>query len=157
MHTFKKNERLGNYRLRQLLFERGRRFFHYPFRVFYLCFPRDELSIRFFGEGMPPSARFHYPVKALVGTSRRNFAGATQRNRVKRVVKEAYRKNKKDVYSFLNKKQARCLLGFIYVGREMPEYSDMMLLMPDLLASILQRIDKEGLDHIDGPRQKGGK
>ncbi len=157
MQTFKKNERLGNYRLRQLLFERGRRFFYYPFRVFYLCFPRDELSMRLFGEYIPPSARFHYPAKVLVGTSRRSFARANQRNRVKRIVKEAYRKNKKDFYSFVDKKQARCLLGFIYVGREMPEYSDMMLLMPDLLAGIAQRIDKEGLDHIGGSRQKKDK
>ena len=153
MHTFKKNERLGNHRLRKILFAQGRHFFHYPFRVQWLCFPREELSQVFPGKLLPGNARFRYPAKFLVSVSRRNKPGAVKRNRVRRVVKEAYRKNKSSFYSFLDKKQAFCLLGMIYVGKEMPTYAHTVGAVQEILAMLAERIEKEGLDHLGDVRQ----
>jgi len=153
MHTFKKNERLGNYRLRQVLFTQGRHLFHYPFRVHWFCFPREECTQLFSDKSVHESARFSYPAKFLVSVSRRKKAKAVTRNRVKRVIKEAYRKNKSSFYSFLDKKQACCLLGMIYVGKEMPTYAHTVGAVQEILAMLAERIEKEGLDHLGDVRQ----
>ncbi len=157
MHTFKKNERLGNYRLRQILFTQGRRFYHHPFAIHWFCFPREEFSKNFTPGILPDNARFRYPAKVLVSVSRRNKANAVSRNRIKRVVKEAYRKNKRSFYSFLERKQAYCLVGMIYAGRKMPVYEHTMDAMQEALELLVERIDKEGLDHLDEVRQPGVK
>jgi len=153
MHTFKKNERLGNFRLRQLLFTRGKHFFHYPFRVVWLCFPREELPKVFPGKMIPSNARFTYPSKFLVSVPRRNFNKAVHRNRVKRLVREAFRKNKNSFYSFLDRKNACCLLGMIYAGKNMPDYAATMRSVREVLDILAERIDKEGLDHEGDARQ----
>ncbi len=107
----------------------------------------------FSDKDVPGSARFRYPAKFLVSVSRRTKASAVTRNRVKRVVKEAYRKNKSSFYSFLDKKQACCLLGMIYVGKEMPTYAPAVVTLQEILAILAERIEKEGLDHLGDVRQ----
>ncbi len=153
MHTFKKNERLGNYRLQQILFTRGKHFFHYPFRVVYFCCPKNEMAHLYPEPLMPGSARFRYPAKLLVGVSRKNIRKAVNRNRIKRLVKEGYRKNKSLFYPFLERKQACCLLGMIYVGREMPAYEHTKDSLQEALAMLTERIDKEGPDRLGDVRQ----
>ncbi len=119
MYTFKKNERLGNYRLQSSLFNQGKAFFQYPFRIQYLFLKK--------GEELPnnphPSNRaagfvFHYPAKCLVSVSKRYHSKAVQRNRIKRLVREAYRKNKNTFYTFLEKEHHNALVGFVYTAEK---------------------------------------
>ncbi len=65
----------------------------------------------------PDKPGFPYPVKCLVGVSARQVRQAVLRNRIRRLVKEAYRKNKSLLYTFLDREGLVCLLALVYVGK----------------------------------------
>lgn len=150
MQTFRKSERLCTFRMKELLFNQGQGFFVYPFRIVYYLISTENLEPLFYkNDGMvyegnaeqlpgqnaaqnpswphrqlPPSAFFQQPVKMMVSVPRKNFKKATDRNYIKRLVKESYRKNKSDFYTFLKSRDLRCLLAFVYTGREILPYNE---------------------------------
>ncbi len=105
--TFKKAERLKSKKIIQALFEKGHVIKQYPLQLLWLPLP-----------GSP-----EFPVQALFTVSSRRFPRAVIRNRIKRQLKEAYRHNKMDLYSYAHKHQKCFALAWIYIGREMPEYN----------------------------------
>ncbi len=164
MNNFKKSERLCHFRLRDLLFKKGNSFLLYPFRVFYhlldhdlekIFFPRSLMIFEGPAIGQPPirqrqnpswplkkvpeKALFPYPAKCLVGVSKKNFRLAVKRNKTKRLVKEAYRKNKSSFYSFLEDRDKLCLLGLIYVAPTILSYDE----IESKILLILQKIKEE--------------
>ncbi len=141
MDTLKKNERLGNFYLREILFRRGKHMFHYPFLVIYLCSPQDDLSQWFTSrKRIASNARFDYPAKCLVGVSRRKIKKAVSRNRIKRLTREAYRQNKRDFYAFLKEKECVCMMAFIYTSVKMPAYRDIEGAVQTALETIKEQI-----------------
>lgn len=150
MHTLRKSERLCNFRLKELLFNQGEGFFAYPFKVFYFTIGKPNLEPLFFkpdgvafegnGEAMvasrncqnpswphrslPANAYFDFPAKMMVSVPRKNFKRAVDRNKIKRLVKESYRKNKPAFYSFLESRGEFCLLAFVYTARELMPYAE---------------------------------
>lgn len=101
--TLGKNERLKSRKTIEQLFDGGHRFSHTPFRVFYILNDKPGLQ---FG----------------VGVSSRNFKKAVDRNRVKRLTKEAYRLQKNGLKQQLKEKKTGLDLFIIYTGKELPEY-----------------------------------
>jgi len=123
MYTFTRNERLSNYRLKSLLFDKGDSFFHYPFRVIFLPVKREEAEV--LPNPKKPLSRgetFRFPVQLLVAVPGKRVKRATKRNRIKRLTKEAYRKNKIPLYSLLEERGMVCLLGLIYAAKEPVSY-----------------------------------
>jgi ribonuclease P protein component len=57
-------------------------------------------------------------VQLAITVSKRNFKKAVSRNRIKRVIREAYRLNKHVLYSGLTKK---LIFIIIYIAREEPD------------------------------------
>ena len=100
LHTFPKEERLCSKRLIALLFSKGSSFNVYPLRFVYHT-PPD----------MPPG-----PPQVLISVSKRYFKRATDRNRLKRQIREAYRLNKQALYQ--NPGQSPRLLGILSIGKE---------------------------------------
>ncbi len=126
MDTFRKSERLANFRLRALLFDKGETFFQYPFRVTYLCVHRDFAGSVFAGKKpVPANGLFPYPVKCMIGVSKRKVAHATGRNRIRRLVKEIWRKNKSPFYAFLNERKSVCMVALNYSLNEEIEMAAM--------------------------------
>ena len=99
-HTFSKEERLCSKRLIALLFSKGSSFNVYPLRFVYHT-PPD----------MPPG-----PPQVLISVSKRYFKRASDRNRLKRQIREAYRLNKHILRS--HPEQAPRLLAILYIGKE---------------------------------------
>ena len=110
--TFTKAEKLCNKKLIEKLFTKGKSFFHYPFKVVY------------FVVGASDAFSGNYPAKVLFTASKRHFKKAVDRNRIKRLVRESYRKNKARLYDELNGKGMKLVIGIIYTGRELPSYSE---------------------------------
>jgi len=65
---------------------------------------------------------FRFPVQLLVAVPGKRVKRATKRNRIKRLTKEAYRKNKIPLYSLLEERGMVCLLGLIYAAKEPVSY-----------------------------------
>lgn len=120
---FKKEERLHEKKLMDTLFKEGKSFYKFPFKVFY--FRLDEAE--------------EYPAKVLISVSKHNFKRAVERNRIKRLIREAYRKNKYILFGEKNPESDRktWVIGLIHTGNVIPEYSEVeqkiILILQELL------------------------
>ena len=121
--TLGKNERLKSRKLIEQLFSKGQRMALFPYRVFFL-FEKNENQ---------------YPKNKLqcgVGVSARNFKKAVDRNRIKRVTREAYRLQKTEL-DLQMKGHAQSLFVFlIYTGKELPAFT----VVKEKMAIILQKL-----------------
>ena len=93
------------------LFTDGKNFSLSPFRIYYRLMPiiTDAQSNLQFGAGV----------------SGKNFKRAVDRNRVKRLTREAYRVQKIQLQEILKQKGVQLNLFFIYTGKELPVFSMM--------------------------------
>jgi ribonuclease P protein component len=109
--TLGKNERLKSRKQIEQLFNSGQRFVSPPFRIFY-SFQAGHQS---------PNDN---SLQAGFGASSRNFKTAVDRNRIKRLTKEAYRLQKKALEDKLKEQNRKLNVFFIYTGKELPVYAD---------------------------------
>ena len=101
-HTFHKAERLNSLLLIEKLFSGGSKSLPaYPLRIVYM--PVD-------GEGYP-TASF------LISVPKKRFKRAVKRNRVKRQIREALRKNKSLLTDALNAKGKKAAIAFICLDK----------------------------------------
>ncbi len=105
-HTFSKEEHLCSKRLIGLLFNKGSSFNLYPLRFVFLS-PQDVTLGR---------------TQVLISVSKRYFKRATDRNRLKRQMREAYRLNK-HIFT-QNPDKAPLLLGILYIGKEKKSFQN---------------------------------
>jgi ribonuclease P protein component len=112
------------------LFNKGKSFSIHPFKLQYL-FPNSE------------------PAGIQVGfvCSSRNFKKATDRNRVKRLIKEAYRLQKGQLEPVLQNKQVQIAVFFIYTGKELPGYSLVSSHMTLILQKLVKIINEKDTVH----------
>ena len=103
--TLGKNERLKQRKVIEHLFKEGKSFSVFPFRVFYL-FP-EELSAS---------------LQAGFSVSTRNFKRAVDRNRIKRVTREAYRLQKNNLKAELINRNKKLAVFFIYIDKDLPAF-----------------------------------
>lgn len=110
-YTLPRIERLHYKKDIDELFATGKGFVAYPLRVVYTTLPLEE------GEASVPA-------EMLVSVSKRYFKRANKRNRIKRLVREAYRLNKHGLWHSAEEAGCRLRLAFMFVGKELPEYAD---------------------------------
>ncbi|MFW5762494.1 MAG: ribonuclease P protein component [Cyclobacteriaceae bacterium] len=141
LHSLSKNERLCNFTYKKMLFDQGESFHLYPLRVFWKLIDsipeqilfensvtqfagdrgkkssiRSQQNPSYPYKALPHNALFQSPVKVLTGASSKTHRSAVARNKLKRMLREGYRKNKHIVYSLLNESGRYLLLGFIYTA-----------------------------------------
>ena len=110
-YTLGKNERLKSRKQIEQLFKSGQRFVSPPFRIFY-SFQAGQQS---------PEIS---PLQVGFGASSRNFKTAVDRNRIKRLAKEAYRLQKNILQDKLKEQKRKLNVFFIYNGKTLPSYPD---------------------------------
>lgn len=108
MLTFKKEERLSSRKVIKNLYESGKPFTVKCFRVTW------QNSIQ----------ESTYPVQVLISVSKKNFKHAVDRNRIKRLVREAYRKQKYLLYDSLLLKEKKIVLALSYIAKEELSYAE---------------------------------
>ena len=79
------------------------------------------------------------PLQAGFGASSRHFKKAVDRNRIKRLGREAYRLQKEPLLRRLTDKRLSLAVFFIYTGKELPEYAT----VTEKIGVILQKLIKE--------------
>jgi len=129
MYTFKKAEKLNSKVLIEKLFENGRSFTTHPFRVTWL-----SCSIN---TGFPAQIGFAVPKK--------NFKRAVDRNKLKRVGREAYRKHKQKLYTYLTEQNKSIIIMLIYTAKEQTKYN----VVESKINTIIDRLIKETSNELD--------
>lgn len=123
-NTLCKAERLNSKILIGKMFTGGSHSFSiYPLRVVY----------------MPLEEQREAPVSILVSVSKKRFKRAVKRNRVKRQVREAYRKNKQDLCMLFSEKQQSIAVAFIYLSDQLVSSVEIEEKMRTLLARIAEK------------------
>lgn len=123
--TFKKQERLCSRDTIQSLFDKGQSFVKYPFRVTYMELDKDEEA----------------DAQILVSVSKRRFKRAYKRNRLKRLIREAYRLNKHQLTDELKERNVKLAIAFIYLPTEILDYTS----IEKAMQKALKRVGKETL------------
>ncbi|MBL7697206.1 MAG: ribonuclease P protein component [Chitinophagaceae bacterium] len=112
--TLGKNERLKSRKLIGQLFSEGKSIAVYPLRLLYSVNPAPD----------SPQAGFT--------VSSKNFKRAVDRNRIKRLMREAYRLNKNE----LKKDGAALTLFFIYTGKDIIDFESMCTKIQELFKKL---------------------
>lgn len=109
-YTFGKQEKLCSKTEIDNLFASGESFIAYPLRVVY--------TLEDIADNAP-----HNP-KILISVSKKKFKRAVKRNRVKRLVREAYRLNKSLFTTLFYPQKKNINIAFIYLKDELPDYNE---------------------------------
>ena len=86
------------------------------------------------------SASASTTLQAGFTVSSRNFRKAVDRNRLKRLMREAYRVQKQPLIDELEAVSKQMILFFIYTGKEMETFEVVKKKMNQLLASVLKEL-----------------
>lgn len=119
MQTFTKSERLSSKVEIEQLFVTGNSFNSAPFKIIW-----QETIVS------------SVPAKIVISIPKRLFKRAVDRNRLKRLTRETYRKNKHLLYESLKNK--KILLMFIYTTKTIIDYKE----MEEKIIVALQRLGK---------------
>ncbi len=122
--TLGKNERLKSRKLIEQLFSEGNKFGVAPFRIFYLYKEEKKMLLQF-----------------GVGVSSRNFKKSVDRNRIKRMIREAYRLQKSTLQNKLKDKNGELNLFVIYTDKEIPQYAEVHNKMKKVLDKLYSIIN----------------
>jgi ribonuclease P protein component len=120
MQTFSKNERLCSKPLIDQLIQKGNSFSGFPFKIIWM-------------EIQESSA----PVKIVISVPKRNFKRAVDRNRIKRLIREAYRKNKQVLIDGVGSKKIVLLL--VYTSKTFIDY----VTTEEKVKNVLNRLGNE--------------
>ncbi|MEM1257527.1 MAG: ribonuclease P protein component [Bacteroidota bacterium] len=121
---FPKQQRLKSKKIFEQLFENGKTINAFPLRLIYLKTPLPE----------------DVSLQVAVVAPKKHFKSAVKRNRIKRVMREAYRLNKRPIF---NNMEAQYALVILYLGREMPSFSKTEVGVKALLTKFLKQISNE--------------
>lgn len=128
--TFSKEEKLCSQKAIDRLFREGASFIAYPLRVVYLVKEKSEEQ--------------KYP-QVLVSVSKRKFKRANKRNRVKRLVREAYRLQKSSLIKCCEEKEITLHIAFLYLKDELPTYAEIEKAVGKALSSIKEKTGEREL------------
>ena len=83
------------------------------------------------------------PVAILISVSKRRFKRAVKRNRVKRQLREAFRKNKHPLANLMRERKEKLVIGFIYLADRLSDSSELEEKMRIALMRIEEKISSE--------------
>jgi len=103
--SYGKEEKLKSRKLVTKLFAEGKTFSVFPLKVFYLNV----------------SEPLDFAVKFGAGAGTRNFKKAVDRNRIKRLLREAYRTEKLPLHNYLMEQNKMVVFFVLYIDKTLPE------------------------------------
>jgi ribonuclease P protein component len=126
--TFGKQEKLKSRKLIEKLFDEGKSVKKFPVRLVYL----------------QSSHTSDFPVQAAFSVPKRNFKRAVDRNRIKRLLREAYRHQKNTLYDELQKPY---IFMFTFIGKKEPTYLEAQQKIQEVLA-LFKKVENSSSDEV---------
>ena len=103
-------------------------------RIVYMQMEKQEGSQQWDGGQQPP-------VSILVSVPKKRFRHAVDRNRMKRLVREAYRLNKHILWNALQEKNFRLAIAFVCITDTLPTFRSVNKSMRKALIRIGERVE----------------
>ena len=122
--TYSKIEKLKSKILIDKLFLEGKSIAAFPLRLVFLETEFEESVI----------------AKCGVSVSKRHFKNAVDRNRVKRLIREAYRLNKN---TFFNNITTQYAFMILYIGNDKPTFEQTNIAMNQLLEKFVKKVSDQ--------------
>lgn len=120
-YGFGRKEKLKSRKQIEELFLNGKNFSVYPLRVTYQFLPSEETV-----------------VQVGVTAGKKYFKKAVDRNRIKRLIREAYRLQKNDLVETLKQKRQKGFLFFVYTDKTIASFS----VITGAMSKALKRLKK---------------
>jgi ribonuclease P protein component len=134
--THKKYEKLKSRKLTEQLFKTGKSLNLFPLRVIFLA-TQTGFDVR-----EAKGFRTGFSVQAGVGVSSRLFKKAVDRNRIKRLLREAWRLQKATLYNATREKQCQLAVFIIYTGKEVPNYGQVQVQVKAAIEKLSAQVQK---------------
>lgn len=127
--TLGKDERLKSRKQIDKLFAKGKSFVVNPFRVYYVV--NGQWSM------------VNSPLQFGVGVSAKNFKRAVDRNRIKRLTREAWRLQKSELKELLGISNKQLNVFFIYTSKEIPGYKFVFDKVKSALDKLIKTVEQK--------------
>ncbi len=119
-----KAERLNSKSTIEELFSgNSKSFSAYPLRIVFMPLEKKENAL----------------ASIMISVPKKRFKRAAKRNKVKRQIREGYRKNKQELLNVLNEKEHGLAIAFIYLSNEILATN----LIEDAIKQILERLKEK--------------
>ncbi|NRB47706.1 MAG: ribonuclease P protein component [Saprospiraceae bacterium] len=125
--SFRREERLKSRKTIDKLFRNGQSFGQFPLRVVWMEMETPMGSS---------------PVQFALTVPKKKFKRASDRNRIRRLMREAYRLQKPQFYSHLPEQLEQLAMMLIYTGKEIPDYQTVEIAMKQLLRRLSKKCQK---------------
>lgn len=133
--TLGKEERLKSRKQIEQLFDKGKSFVVAPFRIYFIV------------NSESPIQKDESRLKFGTGVSAKNFKKAVDRNRIKRLTREAWRLQKNEIREKTSEKQKQLNVFFIYTGKELPDFKTVKEKVAIALKKLADKIDENISSH----------
>lgn len=125
-NTFCKAERLNSKTAIERLFSGdSKSLAAYPLRAVYMSAEKKQQA----------------SVSVLISVPKKKFKRAVKRNRVKRQIREAYRKNKHVLSRVMNEKEEGLVIAFIYLHDQLVSSQQIEEKVKNILARIIEKLE----------------
>ena len=128
-NSFPKSEHLFGEKRLSRLFTQGEAFIAYPLRVVYILEAKKDAE----------------PASAMVSVPKKRFKRAVKRNRLKRLMREAYRLNKQELIAKLNEMELQLHVAFNYVSDDELDFAQVEKKMKVALQRLIEKVESRKL------------
>ncbi|MBC7588987.1 MAG: ribonuclease P protein component, partial [Chitinophagaceae bacterium] len=88
---------------------------------------------------MEVEEKLDFPLKVGVGASSRTFKKAVHRNRIKRLLREAYRLNKQPLHDFAQQQNKQLAVFMLFIDKALPT-NELQTKMPLVIDKLIKAV-----------------